>query len=139
MSWCEKVYSVGAMKKLSLLVGALGGTLAGYVFSNQKLREQLTNAKDAESAAKILGRHLSQDGKKIAKEVQEFVRSDDVQKNLARAKKFAGQKLDEAKKEVAALMETGTKRAKVTARRGTTQLKRTVKKMQVKVRAVSRA
>ncbi|OGJ61056.1 hypothetical protein A3C37_03255 [Candidatus Peribacteria bacterium RIFCSPHIGHO2_02_FULL_53_20] len=126
------------MKKLSLLVGALGGSLAGYIFSNQKLREQLTNAKDAEAAAKILGKHLSHDGKKIAKEVQEFVQSDDVQKNLTKARKFAGQKFEEAKKEVAALMETGTERAKVAARKGAVQAKRTVKKMKVKVRAVSR-
>jgi uncharacterized protein (DUF885 family) len=126
------------MKKLSLLVGALGGSLAGYIFSNQKLREQLTNAKDAEAAAKILGKHLSHDGKKIAKEVQEFVQSDDVQKNLTKAKTFAGKKFAEAKKEVAALMDTGAKHARGAARKGVAQAKRTVKKMKVKVQAVSR-
>lgn len=127
------------MKKFSLLLGALGGSLAGYVFSNQKLREQLTEAKDAETAAKILGKHLSHDGKKIAKEVQEFVKSDDVQKNLAKAKKFAGQKLEEAKEEVALFMEKGAKKAQVAARQGAKEAKRTVKKMKVKVRAISRA
>ena len=125
------------MKKFSLLVGALGGSLAGYIFSNQKLREQLTNAKDTEAAAKILGKHLSHDGKKIAKEVQAFVKSDEVQQNLTKARKFASQKLDEAKKEVAAYMETGAARAKVAARKGAIQAKRSVKKMKVKVRAVS--
>ncbi|TSC59819.1 MAG: hypothetical protein Greene041662_390 [Candidatus Peregrinibacteria bacterium Greene0416_62] len=124
------------MKKFSLLVGALGGSLAGYIFSNQNLRDQLSKAKDAEAAAKILGKHLSHDGKKIAKEVQEFVKSDDVQKNLTKAKKFASQKLDEAKKEVAAFMETGAARAKVAAHKGAKQAKRTVKKMKVKVRAL---
>ena len=127
------------MKKFSLLVGALGGTFAGYLFSNQKLREQLSSAKDAETAAKILGSHLSKDGKKIAKEVQEFVNSDEVQKNLSKAKKFAGKKFDEAKKELSTMVEAGTKQAKVAAKKGAKQAKRTVKKMKVKVRAVSRA
>ena len=124
------------MKKVSLLVGALGGTLAGYLFANQQLRDQLARAKDAESAAKILGRHLSSDGKKIAKEVQEFVKSDEVQDNIQKAKKFAGQKLDEAKKEIAAYMEKGAKQAKGVARRGAKQAKRSMKQMKVKVRAV---
>ena len=127
------------MKKITLLVGALGGTFAGYLFSNQKLREQLAGAKDPEAAAKILGAHLSKDGKKIAKEVQEFVKSDEVQKNLSKAKKFAGKKFDEAKKELSTMVEAGTKQAKVAAKKGAKQAKRTVKKMKVKVRAVSRA
>ncbi len=57
------------MKKLSFLVGTLGGAMAGYVFSNKKLREQLVNAKDPSAAAKILGKHLSEDGQVVAKEV----------------------------------------------------------------------
>lgn len=126
------------MRKLSLLVGALGGTMAGYLFSNQKLREQLAQAKDAEAAAKILGKHLSHDGKKIAKEVQTFVKSDDVQKNLSKAKKFAEKQFQVAKKEVTALMEKGAKQAKAAAREGAKEAKRTVKKMKVKVRAVGR-
>ena len=40
------------------------------------------------------------DGKKIAKEVQKFIESDDVQRNLAKARKFAEQKFQAAKKEV---------------------------------------
>ena len=43
------------MKKLSLLLGTLGGATAGYLFSNKKLRDQLSGAKDAEEAARILG------------------------------------------------------------------------------------
>lgn len=127
------------MRKFTLLVGALGGTFAGYLFSNQKLREQLSKAKDAEAAAKILGAHLSKDGKKIAKEVQEFVNSDEVQENLSKAKKFAGKKFDEAKKELSALVDAGAKQAKVAAKQGAKEAKRTMRKMKVKVRAVSRA
>lgn len=125
-----------SMKKFSLLVGALGGSLAGYVFSNQKLREQLTDAKDAESAAKILGKHLSHDGKKIAKEVQSFVKSDDVQHNLAKAKKFAEQKLNLAKREVMEMMDSGVKEAKRVAKKGAKEAKTSVKRMKLKVRRV---
>lgn len=125
------------MKKLSLLVGALGGTLAGYVFSNQKLREQLSKAKDAEAAAKVLGSHLSRDGKKIAKEVQAFVQSDEVQKNLSKAKKFAEDQFSVAKREVAALMESGAKSATTAAKKGIKDVKKKVKHMKVRVRSVS--
>lgn len=100
------------MKKLSLLVGALGGTLAGYLFSNRQLREELTNAKDPEAAAKALGKHLQRDGKKLAKEVQEFVESEDVQKNLTKAKKFAKERYDEARSEIQGMVKTGAAEAK---------------------------
>lgn len=76
------------MKKLSLLLGTLGGALAGYVFSNTKLREELSNAKDPEAAGKILAKHLQQDGKKIGKEVKDFVESDVVQDNMSKAKTY---------------------------------------------------
>jgi uncharacterized membrane protein YkoI len=124
------------MKKFSLLVGALGGTLAGYLFSNQTLRDQLANAKDAEAAAKILGKHLSHDGKKIAKEVQAFVKSDEVQHNLTKAKKFAEQKLDLAKREVMEMMDSGVKEAKRAVKKGAKEAKGTVKRMKLKVRRV---
>jgi len=125
-----------AMKKLSLLVGALGGTFAGYLFSNQRLREQLSKAKDAEAAAKILGKHLGRDGKKIAREVQAFVKSDDVQRNLTKAKKFAEQKLKVAKREVKELMDSGVEEAKRAVKKGAKEAKGTVKRMTLKVRRV---
>ncbi len=124
------------MKKFSLLVGALGGSLAGYVFSNQTLRNQLSKAKDAEAAAKILGKHLSHDGKKIAKEVQAFVKSDEVQHNLTKAKKFAEEKLDLAKREVMEMMDSGVKEAKRAVKKGAKEAKGTVKRMKLKVRRV---
>ncbi|MDO8648567.1 MAG: hypothetical protein Q7R81_02170 [Candidatus Peregrinibacteria bacterium] len=95
------------MKKFSLLLGTLGGAMAGYLLSNTTLREQLMKAKDPETAAKTLGKHLQRDGKKIAQEVQDFVQSDDVQKNLKKAKAYALDKLTQAKKEAKVLMKQG--------------------------------
>lgn len=129
------------MKKLSLLLGTLGGGLAGYLFSNKALREQLSNAKDAEHAAKLLGQHLQKDGKKFAAQVQEFIESDDVQKNLKKAKIFAKQKMDEAKKELNVVMETGKKRVEKAATKGVKKAriaaKKTVRRVKTKVRKVS--
>lgn len=85
--------------------------MAGYLLSNDKLREELAKAKDAESAAKTLGKHLQQDGSKIAKDVQAFVQSDDVQQNLGKAKKFAAEKFKDARKGVEEMMKKGTKKA----------------------------
>jgi hypothetical protein len=99
------------MKKVSLLLGTLGGALAGYILSNDKLRTELTKAKDTETAAKLLGTHLSRDGKKIAKEVQTFVTSEDVQKNLKKAKTFAQKKFTEAQKGMETMMKKGGKKA----------------------------
>jgi hypothetical protein len=99
------------MKKFSLLLGTLGGALAGYVLTNDKLRQDLMKAKDPEAAAKLLGAHLSKDGKKIAGEVKTFVESDDVQNNLKKAKTFAVKKLDEAKKSMSKMMKKGGKAA----------------------------
>ena len=92
------------MKKFSLLLGTLGGAFGAYLLSNTKLRKQLANASDAESAAKILGRHLQDDGKKVAKEVKHFVQSDEVQTNLKKLQKYAVHSFDSAKKEVQALV-----------------------------------
>ena len=94
------------MRKFSLLVGTLGGALAGYILSNDTLRQQLSKAKDAEAAAKALGKHLAKDGKKIAKEVKTFVESDDVQKNLKKARIYAAKKFDEAQKSVQEMMKS---------------------------------
>ena len=98
------------MKKLSLLIGTLGGATAGYLLSNKKLREQLSKVKDADEAAKLLGKHLQKDGKKLAKQVQEFVQSDEIQDNLEAAKEFTKKKISGAGKQV-------SKKAKSTAKK----------------------
>ena len=85
------------MKKLSLLLGALGGAMAGYVFSNTKLREELSEAKDADAAGKILAKHLQKDGKQIGKEIQQFVQSDSVQDNFKKAKKYVNKNVKKLK------------------------------------------
>ena len=130
------------MKKLSLLVGTLGGAMAGYLFSNKELREALSKAKDPEAAAKLLGKHLQKDGKKVAKEVQEFVESDDVQQNLNKAKKFAKEKADQAKKELDVLVGKGKKKAvktvKKTAKKAKATAKRTTKKAKSTAKKVAK-
>jgi len=95
------------MRKLSLLLGTLGGAFAGYLFSNKKLREALAKAKDPEQAAKTLGQHLQKDGKQLARQVREFVESDEVQQNLGKAKEFAKKKFEEARYELSGLIEKG--------------------------------
>jgi F0F1-type ATP synthase membrane subunit b/b' len=116
------------MKKLSLLVGTLGGAFAGYLFSNKKLRDELSGAKDAEQAAKTLGKHLQKDGGKFAKQVREFVESDEVQDNLGKAKDFAKVKFDEAKKELGQLVQKGKTNAEKQLSRTTKKAVKTVKK-----------
>jgi len=115
------------MKKLSLLVGTLGGAMAGYLFSNKTLREQLSKTKDAEEAAKILGKHLQKDGKKLAGQVREFVDSDEVQQNVTKAKKYTKKKVEEAKKELQTMVGTGKTKAKKAVKKGATAAKRKVK------------
>ena len=106
------------MRKLSLLVGALGGAMAGYLFSNTKLREELAGAKDPESAGKILAKHLQKDGKQLGTQVKKFVESDDVRKNLTKAKTFARTQLNKANTQLQSLM----KRGGVTAAKKTGQV-----------------
>jgi len=122
------------MKKLSLLLGTLSGAMAGYLFSNKQLREELTNAKDAESAAKVLGKHLQKDGKKVAKEMQNFMESEDVQRNIGKAKEFAKEKADQAKAELQALVGKGAKEAKKAINKGSKQAKKTAKQTAKRVR-----
>lgn len=93
------------MKKLSLLVGTIGGALAGYVFSKSELRDELARAKDAESVAKILGKHLSKDGQKIGKEVMTFVESPEVQRNFRAAQKYVTDSAVKAQKELGKMMQ----------------------------------
>lgn len=116
------------MKKLSLLLGTLGGATAGYLFSNKKLRQQLADAEDAEEAARILGKALQQDGKKIGKELQEFIRSEEVQQNVTKAKKYAKKTVDDAKKELDAAWQSGSKKAKTSAKRAVKKGKTVAKK-----------
>lgn len=130
------------MKKLSLLLGTLGGGLAGYLFSNKKLREQLSSAKDAEEAARLLGQHMQDDGKKLAKQIQDFVESEDVQKNITKAKKYAKKTMDDAKKELDAALTTGKKKAttaaKKTAKKATSKAKKVTKKAVKKGKATAK-
>ncbi len=119
------------MKKVSLLLGTLGGAMAAYILSNEKLRHELTHAKDAETAAKSLGSHLAKDGKKLAKEVKTFVESDDVQKNFRKAKHFAAVKLTEAQHQFRKMVKQGGTAASSAVRNATKS-----KKMKVKRRAV---
>ncbi len=111
------------MKKFSLLLGTLGGALAGYILSNDKLRKQMADAPNAEAMAKMLGEQLSKDGKKIAKEVKTFVESDDVQENLGKAKAYASKKLGVAQKELEKLVKKGTKQARSMAKKGAKKVK----------------
>lgn len=133
------------MKKLSLLLGTLGGATAGYLFSNKKLRDEMAGAKDGEEAAKLLGAHLQKDGKKLAKQIQEFIESDEVQNNVTKAKKFAEKKVSEAKKELGAsgakiaksatkATKNAEKSVKKAVKKGQTKAKKTVKKTTTKAK-----
>lgn len=102
--------------------------MAGYLLSNKKLREELANVKDTEAAAKLLGAHLQRDGKKLAKQVQEFVKSDEVQDNLQKAKAFTQAKVDEAKQELSVLVGKGAAGARTTARNAAGCVKGVAKK-----------
>jgi hypothetical protein len=116
------------MKKLSLLVGTVGGAMAGYLLSNKKLRDELSNAKDAEVAAKLLGKHLQKDGKKLAQQLKEFIDSDEVQSNIKHAKAFATRKMEEAKDEFTSLVNEGAAKGAKAAKKGVTRAKKAVKK-----------
>lgn len=111
------------MRKVSLLLGSLGGALAGYLLSNDKLRKALKNAKNAEEAAKTLGAHLSEDGKQFAKEVKTFVESDEFQKNLGKAKTFTTKKFGAAQKGFKSMVKKGSKSASKMVKKGTKRVK----------------
>ncbi|MDA1209277.1 MAG: hypothetical protein O2904_04585 [bacterium] len=112
------------MKKLSLLLSTVGGAMGGYLLSNKKLRDELSKTDDAESAAKTLGKHLQRDGKKLAEQLKEFINSEEVQSNLTKAKKYAKEKTNEAKKELNAMVDSGTKKAKTSAQKAITKGKK---------------
>lgn len=88
------------MKKLSFLLGTLGGAMAGYVFSNKKLRADMMNAKDTSAAAKILGKHLAQDGQVVAKEVRQLAEQHHLDDKIADGKKYVQEYYSSAKDEV---------------------------------------
>ena len=113
--------------------------MAGYLFSNKKLRDDLGKAKDAEAAAAALAKHLKNDGKKVGGEVQKFIESDPVQKKFRDARTFAKKEFDKASQEVNKLVGRGKKtvakaatKAKKTAtkkvKKATKAVKKTVKR-----------
>mgnify|MGYP001570796967 CR=1 FL=1 len=99
------------MKKLSFLLGTLGGAMAGYVFSNKKLRAELMDAKDATQAAKILGKHLSHDGQKVAQEAQQLAEEHGLDDRLADGKKYVQGYYESAKDEVQKFLGAKVKQA----------------------------
>lgn len=114
------------MKKLSLLLGTLGGAMAGYVFSNTKLRDELAGAKDAEEAGRILAKHLSTDGKQIGKEVKSFVESDVVQGNMKKAQTYVQKNAKKLQGDLKAMV--GMKKAAKPAAKKAAAPKKTAKK-----------
>ena len=113
------------MKKLTFLLGSLGGALAGYVFSNPKLRNELMKSKDATAAAHILGKHLSADGQTVAKEVKQLAEQHHLDDKISDGKKYVHQYYMNAKDEVQKFVSLQLKEAKKTV--GKTQ-KKVVKK-----------
>ncbi len=117
------------MKKLSLLLGTLGGAMAGYVFSNTKLREELSGAKDAEEAGRILAKHLQTDGKKIGHEVKNFVESDVVQKNMKKAQTYVTKNAKKLQNDLQGMVGMKPSSAKATAgKKAASAKKKTAKK-----------
>lgn len=117
------------MKKLSLFLGTIGGAVAGYVFSNTKLREELAKAKDAEEAGRILAKHLSSDGKQIGKEVKSLVDSDVVQKNMNMAKKYVKTNAKKLQGDLKAMVTGGVKPAKKAVSKVVKSAKKVTKKV----------
>lgn len=101
------------MRKLSLLLGSLGGVMAGYVFSNKKLRQELMAAKDAEHAAKIIGKHLAADGEEVAKEVKKFAHEHEFDKKVAQGKSYVTKYYKKSQKDVKKMLSAGMKDAKM--------------------------
>lgn len=100
-----------AMRKMSILLGSVGGALAGYVFSNKKLRQELMDAKDAGAAARILGKHLSSDGSKVAKEVKQLAYQHHWDEKVADGKKYVMQYYHSSAKEAQKMFDSAKKEA----------------------------
>ncbi len=97
------------MKKMSLLLGSLGGAMAGYLLSNKKLRQELTTAKDTQAAAKIIGKHLASDGQDVAREAKKFAHAHQLDKKVAEGKKYVMDQYKESKKGVEKMIAQGMK------------------------------
>ncbi len=117
------------MKKLSFLLGTVGGALAGYVFSNKKLRDQLVHAKDASQAAKILGKHLSEDGQIVAKEVGQLAEQYDLDDKIADSKKYVQSYYKSAKDEVQKFLGAKVKEASKAASKAKKGAMKKIKQM----------
>lgn len=102
------------MKKLTFLLGTLGGAMAGYVFSNKKLRTDMLKAKDSTEAAKILGKHLSTDGQTVAKEVRQLAEQHGLDDRIADGKQYVHDYYSSAKDEVQKFLGAKVKEAKRT-------------------------
>lgn len=123
------------MKKLTFLLGTLGGALAGYVFSNKKLRTELENAKDAAGAARILGKHLAADGEIVAREAKRFAEQHHLDAKIAEGKKFAQKYYESAKDEVQKYIGAKSKQAvRVVKKTGKKAMKATVRKVKKMVK-----
>lgn len=112
------------MKKLTYLLTTAGGALAGYLFSNKKLRTDLRNSTTAEGAAKTLGKYLKEDGKKIKKETEDFMNSKEVQSKITSVKKTAQSKVDQAKEQVQKFATMGKKKVNTVAKNATNSTKK---------------
>lgn len=117
------------MKKLSFLLGTLGGAMAGYVLSNNKLRRELMASKDASAAAKVLGKHLAADGQTVAKEVKEIAKEHHFDEHLVEGKRYAKKYYVSAKKELTKFIGKQAKKASAKAKRAGKKAVRKVKSM----------
>lgn len=86
--------------------------MAGYVFSNKKLRNEMMEAKDSSQAAKILGKHISQDGQTIAKEVRQLAEEHGLDDRIADGKQYVKEYYSSAKDEVQKFLGAKVKEAK---------------------------
>ncbi len=100
------------MKKLTFLLGTIGGAMAGYVLSNKKLRSEMIDAKDSSEAAKILGKHLSNDGQIVAKEVRQLAEQHGIDDRIADGKQYVHDYYSSAKDEVQKFLGAKVKEAK---------------------------
>ena len=122
------------MRKLPLLLGTLGGAMAGYLFSNNKLRDELSKSKNAEDAGRILAKHLKHDGEKIGEEAVKFVKSDMVQDNLSKAKKLANEYATKMKKDMTSFVKKEKKHLSAAKQKVTRKI---ATKVKMKVRKLS--
>lgn len=111
MLYSSQFFPHSIMRKMSVLLGSVGGALAGYVFSNKKLRNELMAAKDANAAARILGKHLSSDGGQVAKEVKQLAMQHHWDDKVAEGKKYVMDYYKSSAKEAQKMFEHARKEA----------------------------